>query len=179
MLRHSSMFSEKDPLLSSSSCNNVHRPFPRCRLERLPERCILNAENRSSSVAPLGILRCSHTLEWQLNVNVRPRLLVPPLVGFIPSHTVVCRCLDPKLPPSYFVIAPISFSYLTRQCPAQADLGCGIELGHEQNCYCYSKNTWTETVLLPVLAACDMNPQQDRGLESEPECSSGSDKGSE
>ena len=30
-----------------------------------------------------------------------------------------------------------------------------------------------------VLAACDMNPQSDQGLESEPEYSSGSDEGCE
>jgi len=144
MLRYSSTFSKTDPLSSSSSCSNAHRPFPRCRLERLPERFIRTPKNRSSSVAPVGIQRCSYTLEWQLNVNVRPRLLVPLLVGFIPSHTIVCRCLDAKLPPSYFVIAPISSSYLTRQCMTQTNLACGIELGHEQNSCCCSKNTWTE-----------------------------------
>ena len=56
---------------------------------------------------------------------------------------------------------------------------CGIEVEHEQNCYCCSKNTWIETSLLLVLAAYHTNPQSHRGLESELECSSGSNEGSE
>ena len=106
-------------------------------------------------------------------------MLIPLLVGLIPWHTTVCTCLDPKLPPSYFVIAPISSLYLTRQCTAQANLVCGIELGREQNCYCCLKNTWAKTSLLLVLAARDMNLRSDRGSESEPECSSGLDEGFE
>ena len=179
MLGHSSTLSMADQLSSSSSCNNAHRPLPRYRLERLPERFIWTLKDRSNSAALLGLRCCSCTLERQLNVNARPRLLVRLLVGFIPSHTIFCRCLDPKLLPSYFVIAPISSSYLTQKCMTQVSLVCGIELGHEKNCYCCLENTWTKTSLLLVLAACNMNSQSDRGLESEPESSSGLDEGSE
>ena len=48
------------------------------------------------------------------------------------SRTIICRRLNPKLPPSYYVTAPVSSPLLTRQCTTRENLVCAIELEHEK-----------------------------------------------
>ena len=91
-------------------------------------------------------------------------------VEFIPSYAIVCRCLDPRLLPSYFVIAPISSSYLTRQRGTQGAWSrARLSLLFEE--YMDGDKPITGPSGLRHESA-----QSDRDLGSEPESSSGSDE---